>query len=99
MAESTPRKTTNNREGKKANRESFSTHTGHALTPLEAKFIDEYIATGNGSKAVETAGYKCKSLPQQAQKLLNKPAWSVINRNYLYILRKIQTTKDMLSSL
>ena len=67
------RKTSNTRSAKKAHRTSFSTHTGHALTPLEAKFIDSYIETGNGSKAVADAGYKVKALPQQAQKLLNKP--------------------------
>lgn len=74
MAEDTPkkRKTTNNRV-KKVSREQFSTHSGHALTPLEAKFIDVYVTTGNASQAVSEAGYKVKAVAQQGQKLLNKP--------------------------
>ena len=46
------KKTTNTRTAKKAKRESFSTWEGHTLTPSEAKFIDEYIATGNGRQSV-----------------------------------------------
>ena len=73
MAENnTPTKTTNTRRGKKAHRESFSTHDGHALTPKEAKFIDEYIATGNARQSVIKAGYKSNTPSQYADKLLNK---------------------------
>ena len=73
MAEDTPkRKTTNNRV-KKVHREQFSTHSGHALTPKEAKFIDEYVATGNGRQSVINAGYaNTSSSAQKAQQLLNK---------------------------
>ena len=66
---------TNNRAGQKVERNQFSTHTGHALTPKEAVFIDEYIKTGNAVKSMETAGYSSKSykgLAQKGQRLLNK---------------------------
>ena len=65
----------NNRAGKKVKREQFSTHSGHSLTSREAKFIDEYIKTGNGKRSAETAGYKSTSergLAQYAQRILNK---------------------------
>lgn len=66
------RKKTNNRSGSKSKRESFSTKSGHALTPLEARFINAYIEEGNGLQAVIQAGYKTKCPAQQAQNLLNK---------------------------
>lgn len=63
----------NNRGGNKAKRESFCTHEGHALTPLESNFINFYLENGgNGSQAVKEAGYKVKAVAQHAQKLLNK---------------------------
>lgn len=93
MAENTPkRKTTNNRE-KKEHREQFSTHNGHALTPLEAKFIDVYVATGNASQAVAEAGYKVKALAQQGQKLLNKP-YITEEINYRLELAKNESIAD-----
>lgn len=71
MAEDKPKRRTNNR-GKREHREQFSTHSGHPLTPQEAKFIDEYIVSGNGRQSVIEAGYKSKSPSQYAQTLLNK---------------------------
>ena len=62
----------NNRLGKKRKRTSFTTYTGHALTPNEAKFIDAYLTTGNGRQAVIDAGYKSKAPQAYAQQLLNK---------------------------
>lgn len=62
----------NSRSGVKVKRESFSTHSGHALTPLEARFISAYIELGNGLQSVKQAGYKTKCPAQQAQNLLNK---------------------------
>lgn len=63
----------NNRSGSKAKRESFCTHEGHALTPLESNFINFYLENGgNGSQAVKDAGYKVKAVAQYAQTLLNK---------------------------
>jgi phage terminase small subunit len=69
------KKTTNVRTAKKAHRESFSTHDGHALTASEAKFIDEYIKNGIARQAYIAAypnsNPKCAS--QNADRLLNKP--------------------------
>lgn len=61
MAKSTPKE-----------RQQFTTHTGHKLTPKEAKFIDEYIKTGNGLKSVVEAGYTSKNPRGYAQTLLTK---------------------------
>jgi len=55
------------------NRIRTKTNTGHNLTPLEAKFIQLYVETGNGMQSVIQAGYKCKSPRQYAQELLTKP--------------------------
>ena len=52
--------------------EKFTTHSGHKLTPKEAKFIDEYIKTGNGQKSVIEAGYNSKNPRGYAQTLLTK---------------------------
>ena len=71
----TPYAKTNNRAGQKVQRNQFATHDGHALTPKEAIFIDEYIKTGNALRSAETAGYSSKSykgLSQKAQRILNK---------------------------
>ena len=68
------KKTTNVRTSKKAKRESFSNWEGHALTPQEAKFIDEYCVTGNGRQsaliAYPNVSQNCAA--QKAQDLLNK---------------------------
>lgn len=68
------KKTTNTRSAQKAKRVSFSTWEGHALTPQEAKFIDEYCVTGNGRQAVLTAypNVSPSAAAQKAQDLLNK---------------------------
>jgi phage terminase small subunit len=66
------KKTMNNRNAKKAHRESYKTFDGHALTTTESKFIDEYVATGNGRQSVISAGYKTNTPAQYAQSLLNK---------------------------
>ena len=56
-----------------AERENIvSTHTGHKLTVKEAKFIDEYVKTGNGLQSVLEAGYSPKNPKQYAQTLLTK---------------------------
>lgn len=72
MAEDKPKKkTTNNRE-KKTHREQFSTNSGHSLTVKEAKFIDEYMLSGNVRQSVINAGYVTKTPDQYGQRLLNK---------------------------
>ena len=71
-----PSAPTNNRAGEKVERTQFATHSGHALTPKEATFINEYIKTGNATKSAETAGYVSKTYrgyTQKAQRILNKP--------------------------
>lgn len=49
------------------------THTGHKLTPLEAKFIEEYIVTNNATKSFLSAGSKSKQPRTDASKVLAKP--------------------------
>lgn len=46
------------------------THTGHRLSPTQAKFIQLYIETGNGQQSVIDAGYKTNNPRQYAQRLL-----------------------------
>lgn len=62
-----------NANAEKTNRTDFATHSGHSLTPMQARFIDLYIETGNGKRSVEEAGYNSKKPAQMAQKLLNTP--------------------------
>ena len=52
----------------------LQTHTGHRLSAREAKFIDNYVATGNGRQSILDAGYTCNinSAAQYSNKLLNK---------------------------
>lgn len=50
----------------------FTTNSGHKLTPKEAKFIDEYIRTGNGQQSVIEAGYNSKAPHTYANTLLKK---------------------------
>ena len=78
-------KRTNHGEAEKSLRTDFATHTGHTLTPLQAKFIDNYIETGNGMKSVIEAGYNSKKPAQMAQKLLNIP---YINEEIRYRLEQ-----------
>ena len=61
-----------NPKGNGKNRTTYRTHDGHKLTPQEAKFIDNYIATGNARQSVIEAGYKTKAPGQYATQLLNK---------------------------
>jgi len=70
----TKKSSNNNRQAIKANRISFSTHDGHALTPAESLFIDEYIKT-NGRQAVLKAypNRNPNGAAQYAQELLNRP--------------------------
>ena len=67
-----PDKTHHNR-AEKSKRTDFATHSGYTLTPLQARFIDAYVETGNGKQSVIEAGYNSKQPAQMAQKLLNTP--------------------------
>lgn len=51
---------------------NYATHDGHKLTVKEAKFIDNYITTGNGRQAVIEAGYASKTPHAYSTCLLNK---------------------------
>lgn len=68
----------------------YFTADGHPLTPLEAKFIDLYIETGNQRQSAIDAGYKTKAPGQYAQKLLSKDyiANEIANR-----LKKLEDEK------
>jgi phage terminase small subunit len=43
------------------------------LSPLEARFIDEYLIDLNGTKAVVRAGYKGKRTAEEAYRILRRP--------------------------
>lgn len=53
-------------------RHGYVTHTKHPLSFREARFIDAYMACGDGVKAVEAAGFTVKQKSQKANTLLNK---------------------------
>ena len=57
----------------KQKKTTYATFEGHRLTVQEAKFIDNYIATGNGRQSVIDAGYKTSAPGQYSSDLLNKP--------------------------
>ena len=61
-----------NPKGHGRNKTQIRTHEGHILTPKEAKFIDEYVASGNARQSVIEAGYQSKSPGQYATTVLNK---------------------------
>ena len=68
---------------------SLETHTGHKLTSKEAKFITEYIKTGNGQQSAISAGYAEKFARSTAQGLMRKD----------YIAEEIQyQTKEIMKS-
>lgn len=68
----------------------YFTHSGHALTPNEAKFIAIYVECGNATKAVQEAGYSTKSPRQYGNTLLTK---SYIAEEIQYRLRKLEDAK------
>lgn len=61
-----------NRKTIKKTKKKYYTHNGHELTLKEYKFIDSYIATGNGRQSVIEAGYESKAPHTYANDLLNK---------------------------
>ena len=74
----------------KEKRITYKTHEGEPLTPLEAKFIDLYIETGNQRQAVIEAGYRTNSPGQYAQALLRK---DYISKEIKYRLEQIEAEK------
>lgn len=81
------KKTKNTRLSTKAKRESFSTNTGHSLTPQENEFISKYLELGNTRQAVIQAGYKTNTPDQYGQKLLNK---DYINEEIKFRMAKVR---------
>lgn len=53
-------------------RHGYVTHTKHPLSFREARFIDAYMALGDGAKAVEEAGFTVKNKARKARVLLHK---------------------------
>ena len=76
-----------NKTKHKSTKTTYATHEGHRLTVKEAKFIDEYMATGNQRQAVLEAGYKTSAPGQYGQQLLGKP---YIRNEIDYRLQEIQ---------
>lgn len=52
-------------------RHEYVTHSMHPLTVKEARFIDSYMVSQDGPKAVKDAGYKVKGVTSKARQLLN----------------------------
>ena len=69
---------------------NYKTHDGHKLTIKEAKFIDNYIETGNQRKSVLEAGYKTVSPGQYGNELLKKP---YIKSEIEYRLKQLEDAK------
>lgn len=81
--------TQNKRTAKKAHRESFSTHEGHALTPNENAFISKYVETGNGRQSYLESypNSNPKTAAQMAQRMLNK---EYINSEIKYRMESVK---------
>ena len=78
---------------------SYVTHTQHKLNFREARFIDAYLAHGNGTKAVEEAGYTTKDKRHKAWELLNKDYISdeIAYRSELYKNEQIADRHEILA--
>ena len=63
----------------------YTTYEGHPLTRKEAKFIDEYIATGNIRQSVIEAGFSINAPGQYGTQLLSK----------LYIAHEIEYRMEL----
>lgn len=66
----------------------YVTHTKHPLTMREAKFIDGFMAHGDGRRAVIEAGFKLKRPENKAKGLLGTD----------YIMDEIRYRQDLLRS-
>lgn len=62
------------------------TNTGHALSIREDKFIDKYLELGNGSQAVQEAGFKTNYPEVYSNTLLRK----------VYIHEEIKYRRDQM---
>ena len=79
-------------------RTAYVTHTKHPLTFREARFIDEYMATGDKKLAVEKAGFTVKNLVSKANQLLKKDyiADEIAYRTELYASECIADRQEVL---
>lgn len=66
----------------------LTTKSGHSLTTLQAKFITEFIRTGDAVESYVAAGYSPKQKVQNAKKLLDLD----------YIAEEIQARLDEMKS-
>ena len=71
------KKPKNGGEEKKKEVKRFSTHTGHTLTPNEARFIDKYIETSNGRQSY------IEAYPNSNEKNAHQNAYRLLNRDYI----------------
>lgn len=78
------------KRGGAAHHSEYKTADGHPLTPLEAKFIDLYIETGNARQSVLEAGYKTTSPGQYASKLVKK---DYIAKEIAHRLKQLEDAK------
>ena len=84
-----------------SSRRCYITHTKHPLTFREARFIDEYMATGDKVLAVEKAGFTVKRKSSKANELLKKDyiADEIAYRTEIYASELIADRNEILEYL
>lgn len=82
-------------------RRCYITHTKHPLTFREARFIDEYMATGDKVLAVEKAGFTVKHKSVKANDLLKKDyiADEIAYRTEIYASELVADRNEVLEYL
>lgn len=82
-------------------KEKYTTFEGKSLTPLEAKFIDLYIETGNVRQSVIQAGYKTNDPSFYGNELMHRLKIQNEITHRLQILEdaKVATGKEVLEYL
>ncbi len=73
----------------------MSSYPSTDLTARQAKFVDEYLISGNGAEAARRAGYSVKTARQMATENLSKPAIQVaIQAREEATARRLELTRD-----
>lgn len=82
-------------------RRAYVTHTKHPLTFREARFIDEYMATGDKKLAAERAGFTVKDLASKGSALLRKDYISeeIAYRTEIYASELVADRNEVLEYL
>lgn len=82
-------------------RRAYVTHDKHPLTYREARFIDEYMASGDKVLAVEKAGFTVKYKSNKANELLKKDyiADEIAYRTEIYASELIADRNEVLEYL